>query len=558
MERIPLLEWLPSYDRTWLRTDVLAGVTVWGVVIPSALAYASIVGVDPIIGVYTVPLALAAYVVFGGARLLVVAPDSAISVMSAAAVGAVIVGDEYLDLTIVLALLSGAIYITFHILRMGWIADLIPDPVLKGFIAGLVWVTILHQIPDLIGIAKPKAEGFFGAFVEVIRALPDADPLTAAIGIGSLTFIIVLKKWVPAVPELVAALAAFIALVAVLDLDGRGLEIVGEVAGGFSGLGIPTGMTIGQVWALVPAAIAIVVLGFTESLGAAKAASEKTQERIDPNQELLAIGLSNVGAGLSSGFVVTGSLSKTAAAEAAGARTQIANLIAAVMGLLTVLFLLPLFKNLALATLAAVVIYVMSHLWDSGYFQTLWRLSRVESAIALVAFFGVLVLGVMPGVVAAVVLSLIAIVMRIGRPESAVLGRTAGGGFDDVMLRDDALEIPGMVIWRQAGPLLFLNARRLTLDLRDAITSAEEPGVVVLDASAITAIDTTGTHEFAAAGRAIKAAGLELWIAGAQERVWERTIVFLEASGEEALPRMETLDQAVSTWQRLSELPPDA
>ncbi len=549
MGRIPLMRWLSSYDRRWLRSDLFAGITVWSLLIPSALAYASIVGVDPIVGVYTVPLALVAYAVFGGSRLLVVGPDSAISVMSAAAVAAVVVGDEYLDLTIALALLSGGIYVAFHFLKMGWIADLIPDPVLKGFIAGLVWVTVLHQVPALIGIAKPAANSFFVELVEVVRSLPSLDPTTAAVGIGSLLLVIAVKKWAPALPELIVILALSIIVVTVLDLGGRGLDIVGDVTGGLSRLGVPTGATPGQLWELLPGAIAIVVLGFTESLGAAKAASTGTRERLDPDQELLAIGLSNLGSGLSGGFVVTGALSKTAAASAAGARSQVANLVAAALGILTILLLLPLFENLALATLAAVVIYVMGHLWNTRYFQVLWRVSRVEFVIAFAAFAGVLTLGVMPGVVAAVVLSLVAIVVRVGWPESAVLGRTSAGGFEDVRLRDDAVQEPGLVIWRQAGPLLFLNARRLTLDLREAVSAAEDVRVVVLDASSITSVDTTGVGEFAAARRDLEDAGIELWVAGAHDRVWRRTLSFLEAAGEPIPSTTDTLDQAVAAWR---------
>jgi len=554
MERVPLLQWLPSYDRSWWRNDLFAGIAVWSLLIPSALAYASIVGVDPIVGVYAVPLALVAYAVFGGSRLLVVGPDSAISVMSAAAVAAVVVGNEYLDLTIVLAFLSAAIYLAFHFLKMGWIADLIPDPVLKGFVAGLVWVTVLHQLPELLGIAKPASAGFFPELVAVVKDLPNAHPLTAAIGVGSLLLIVAIKKWAPALPELLVALVLSIVLVTVLGLGGQGLDIVGEVSGGFARLGLPTGVTASQIWALIPAALAIVVLGFTESLGAVKAASTRTRERIDPDQELLAIGMANLGSGLSGGFVVTGALSKTAALVAAGARSQIANLVAAALGLLTVLLLLPLFENLALATLAAVVIYVMGHLWNTRYFKVLWQVSRIEAVIAFVAFAGVLVLGVMPGVVAAVVLSLVAIVVRMGRPESAVLGRTSTGGFEDVTLREDTEQEAGLLIWRQAGPLLFLNARRLVLDLREAIAAADTPPrVVLLDASSITAVDTTGVQEFAAARRELEAAGIELWVAGAQERVWQRVLSFLEAAGEPVPATMETIDQAIAAWRARRE-----
>ena len=187
MRWLPITDWLPLYQRDWLREDLVGGATVWAVLIPSALAYAGIVGVDPIVGLYTVPLTLIAYALLGGSRLLVVGPDAAVSVLSAATVASVVVGGtDYLGLTVALALMVGAIYTLFFLLRMGWVADLIPDPVLKGLIEGLVWVTILKQIPKLLGL-ELAAEGgeFFATLAQVVRALPHSHLATVGVGLSS-------------------------------------------------------------------------------------------------------------------------------------------------------------------------------------------------------------------------------------------------------------------------------------------------------------------------------------------------------------------------------------
>ena len=543
---LPIFDWLGSYDRAWLQTDLVAGATVWAVLIPSALAYAGIVGVDPVVGLYTVPLALVGYALFGGSRLLVVGPDAALSVLSAATVAAVLIGGEFLELTIALALVIGAIYLIMSALHMGWIADLIPDPVLKGFIEGLVWVTILDQLPKVIGVGLEHGDaGFFRKLVDLVEVLPDLQVETTILGLVCIVALFAIKRFAHRLPGPLIVLVLAIAAVAAFGLDDNGVAVVGETSGGFADFGLPTGLEARQWWGLVPGALAMVVLGFTQSVGAAKRAAEATGERTDPDQELRALGVANLGAGLSGGFVVGGALSKTAVAISAGGRTQVGNLFAAALGVLTILFLLPLFESLAFAALGAIVIVAMYGLSDFGYFRSLWRVRKLEFAIAVAAMLGVLTVGVLAGVMVGVLLSLVAIVEHVGKPPTAVLGRTPGGDFVDVNTDPRAEQIPGMLIWRQDAPLIFLNVRRLVSELETLTADRDDLELVVVDCSAMSDIDSTATLAFARLSRAFEGRQIDFWATHIRDRIWDRALAALDPNRERHVQRFATNADAV-------------
>ncbi|MFQ5527759.1 MAG: SulP family inorganic anion transporter [Thermoanaerobaculia bacterium] len=550
MRWLLIAEWLPQYQRAWLRGDLIAGATVWAVLIPSALAYARIVGVDPIVGLYTVPLALLAYALFGGSRLLVVGPDAAVSVLSAATVASVVAGDDYFGLTVALALMVGVIYVLFFLLRMGWIADLIPDPVLKGLIEGVVWVTILKQVPTLLGLELQEPGGrFFTTLAQVVRALPQFHPMTVVVGVSSVVALLLVRRLAPRMPGPLVVLAGSIIVVGSFGLDDAGVAVLGRTSGS-SRLGLPTGLDTGQIAGMIPGALAIVVLGFTASIGAMKRAAEQTGERTDPDRELLAIGLSNLGAGVSGGYAVCGTLSKTAVAIESGGKTQVGNLVAGVLGVLTILFLLPLFADLASSTLAAIVVVVMLGLSDLGYFRRLWRVRRLELAVGAVAFAAVLVFGVLPGVMIGVVLALFVIGEHIHRPRTAVVGRLPSGAFVDIQDHEDAEEIPGMLIWRQYAPLVFLNARNLSNKLRALALGRDNIRVVVLDATASAGVDSTATTAFIAARNDLLAAGVALWLVNVQEDTWQRIVATLDAAGAPIPLRFDSLDEAVARFEQ--------
>ncbi len=548
--RPSITRWLPTYQRSWLKSDAISGATVAAVLIPSALSYAAIVGVEPIVGLYTVPLALVAYAIFGGSRLLAVGPDAAVSVLAASTIASVAVGDDdYLDVMLTLSLLVGAIFLLLRLLRMGWIADLVPDPVLKGFIQGLVWVTILGQVPALLGVTPEEDfPDFWRDFAELIGVLGDFQTETAILGVGCLVVLVVLKRFAPKVPGSLIVLAGSMVAVSAASLSDKGVGVVGEPDGGFFNFGLPSGLMGSQWLDLLPGAIAIVVLGFTESMGAAKSA-QHTGELIDPNEELLALGASNFGSGLSGGYPVTGTLSKTSVAISSGGKTQIGNLVAALIGVLSVIVLRPLFEELASTVLSALIIFAMTGMLDVKYFQRLWTISRIEFLLALLAFLGVLTFGVLPGVAIGVLFALLILVEHIGRPVGMIAGRTPRGEWRDVAVVPDAETIDGLMIYRLETPIVFLNARRTTDQLRQLAT--DHIRVIAIDASAISSIDSTGFSALHSVRDELASKGTEIWVINPSIR--KRALVDEQADTlDVTLPRrFETYDDMLKAYRQL-------
>src|SRR5499433_2507583 len=375
---LPILLWLPAYRRAWLLPDVLGGLALWAVMVPEGMAYAGIVGVPPIMGLYTIVPPLIAYALLGTSRVLVVGPDTATGVISALSVGAIAAQGtaEFNTLTSTLAIMIGAFFLLFGALRMGWVAAFIPTPVMRGFIEGLVCVTIIGQVPHLLGI-EGASGNFFAKLWSVVEHLPDVLLAPVLTGLLSLFAMLLLRHLAPRVPAaLVVAVLATI-LVGLLGGEAAGVSVVGELPSGLPHLALPK-LDFAVLQEPAPGALAIVLVGYAEALGAAKAAAIQGGGDIDPNQELIAHGPANILSGLFGGFLVVGSLSKTSVAMAAGAHTQLANLVAAVFCFLTLIFLTPLFRGMPHPALAAIVIAAMLHLSKPGYLRDLLARDRRE------------------------------------------------------------------------------------------------------------------------------------------------------------------------------------
>ncbi len=446
---LPILEWLPHYQKSWLKADIIAGLTIWAVMVPEAMAYAGIAGVPPLMGLYTVPIPLFLYAVLGTSRTMVIGPDSATALISSVTIGGLVASgsDDYVTLTAALALIVGIFFLGFGLLRMGWVANFIPVPVMKAFIQGLVWVTIMGQVPKIFGI-KGGSGNFWQKLADILHQLPQANITATLIGLSSLILLLLLKKRLPKIPGALTVVILGTLAVTILGLTDTNLELVGEIPTGLPSLKIPV-VSLTQLQSLVPGALAIVLLGYSESLGAAKAAAEKTGGDIDPNQELISHGPANLGSALSSGFIVVGSLSKTSVAMEAGAKTQVSSLVNGGLVVLTLLFLMPLFRNLPHATLGAIVIEAMLGLGNVSYLKNLRRLSPVEFSVAMVAFFGVLFLGVLQGISLGVILSLLLLIQRASHPGTAVLGQIPGEQmYRDILRHPEAKTIPGLLIFR--------------------------------------------------------------------------------------------------------------
>src|SRR6266852_4164736 len=458
---LPVLSWLPGYRRHWLLPDSLAGLAVWAVMVPEGMAYAGIVGVPPIMGLYTIIPPLIAYALLGTSRMLVVGPDTATGLISALTVGAIAVQGtaEFYTLTSALAILIGAFFLLFGALRMGWVAAFIPTPVMRGFIEGLVCVTIIGQVPHLLGIDGTSGN-FFTKLWFVLQHLPDtsfAPVLTSSL---SLIAMLLLRHLAPRLPAaLIVAVAATI-LVGLFDRGAAGVSVVGDLPSGLPHLALPK-LDLAVLQELAPGALAIVLVGYAEALGGANAAAMQAGGDIDPNQELIAHGPANILSGLFGGFLVVGSLSKTSVAMAAGARTQLANLVAAIFCFLTLVLLTPLFRGMPHPALAAIVIAAMLHLSNLGYLRDLRARSRSEFAIAAIVIAGELTLGVLHGIALGVALSLLMLIYRTSHPQGAVLGQLPGEeAYRDVRLHPEARTFSGLLIWRPGGDLFFASIGR--------------------------------------------------------------------------------------------------
>jgi high affinity sulfate transporter 1 len=490
---LPVFGWLPAYQRDWLLPDVLAGLAVWAVMVPEGMAYAGIVGVPPIMGLYSLAPPLIAYALLGTSRLLVVGPDTATGLISALTVGAVTVQGtaDFNTLTSTLAVLIGALFLLFGALRMGWVAAFIPTPVMRGFIEGLVCVTIIGQVSHLLGI-NGTSGNFFTKLWFLLRQLPDAAPAPVLTGLLSLTAMLLLRHRSPRAPA--ALIVAVIATILVGLSHGAvaGISIVGDLPSGLPHF-TPPSLDPAKLRDLVPGALAIVLVGYAEALGGAKAAATGGGGDIDPNQELVAHGPANILSGLFGGFLVVGSLSKTSVAMVAGARTQLANLVAALLCFLTLVLLTPLFRGMPHPALAAIVIAAMLHLSKPGYLRDLLARDRREFAVAAIVFAGELTLGVLEGIALGVALSLLVLIYRTSHPQGAVLGQLPGTeAYRDVQRHPEARTFPGLLIWRAGGDLFFASVGHVGVGLRAALVASRPPVKhVLMDADSVNFIDTS-------------------------------------------------------------------
>jgi sulfate permease, SulP family len=498
---------LRGYQRSWLRGDLLSGLTVWAVLVPEALAYASIAGVSPVVGLYAAPGALILYAALGSSRQLVVGPMAATAALSAATVAALVpVGnDRFAALTAGLAITTGLAALIAGLLRLGFLANFISEPVLKGFIVGLALTIIIGQVPKLLGISKGNGD-FFQQLWHVIAHLGDIQGLTLLVGALSLALLIVLRRLAPAIPASLVVVLLGIVAVNVFGLNHHGVEIVGPIKSGLPSFGIPK-IHASDVGALAAGGIGVMLVGFAEGLGAAKTYAAREHEQIDANRELLGLGGANLASALSSGMIVNGSLSKTAVNASAGARSQVAGLIVAALTVITLLLLTGLFKDLPEATLSAIVIAAVIELVDVPALVSLYRVysrrlgrefgfvARPDFIAAIAALLGVTVFDTLPGLFIGITISLLLLIYRASRPYIATLGNTPGpdGHYRDVDRHPDAHVPDLVVVLRVESGLYFANADSVRARILKA-AGAEGIRAVVLDAETIPFIDVTAAR----------------------------------------------------------------
>ncbi|MCH7576655.1 MAG: sulfate permease [Chloroflexi bacterium] len=515
---VPIFEWLPKYQRGWLRPDAIAALVVWAVLVPQAIAYATLAGASPEAGLYAAAAGLLFYAVLGTGRQVTVGPGSTISVMVAVTVAplASSTGD-YVTLTAALAILIGVILVGAGLARLALIADFFAKPILVGFVAGLALLIAVGQGPKLFGV-EGGGDNFFEELWNLVMDLSDTNPETLAIGAGCIVMLFGLSRLVPSAPAALITVVAAIAAVAILDLDDEGVAVVGDIPTGLPTPNLP-GVGLRNLWRLLPGAAGIAIVAFAESNATARSLADKHKYEVDPNQELIALGGANVGAGLFQGFPVDASLSRSATADAAGMKTQVSSLVALALVLITIVALSSLFRNLAVAALAAIIIVSVVGLVNVGELRRLYRLDKPDFALAIISLTGVLLLGILPGLAVAVVAGLAALVYRGYRPHTAVLGGVTGEededfGFRDVERHSQAETFPGLIIFRFDTELFFANANYFRDQIREVVKGAQPPArAILVDAGAISHIDTTGTDMLAELVSELSESNIELLLA---------------------------------------------
>jgi len=545
----PMFNWLPSYQKEWLRFDLIAGLTASSVVIPQAMAYAAIAGLPLVVGLYTSLVPLLVYAVMGTSRPLSVTSTSTIAILSAGAIGQVASGGEthsLLAASATLALLAGAFLLLAGLFRLGVVADLISAPVLTGFKAGVGLIIVLDQLPKLLGIHITKA-GFFRDIVSIGAHLPETSQPTLLLALAMLTLMICLNKFAPKVPAPLVAVAIGIAASAFSGLDRVGIALVGNVEAGLPSFALPDISLVGHLWS---AALGIALMSFVESAAAGRAFVHKGESIPNADRELVATGMANLAGSLFHIMPAGGGTSQTAVNDGAGARSQLAGVVTAAVVVATLLFLAPLFGMMPYPTLAAVVVMASVGLIRPAEFLNIRRIRFMEYRWAIVAVFGVLLLGTLKGVLVAVVMSLVALMIHGNRYPLLVLGRKPGTNIFRPRSPEHPEDetFPGLLLLRPEGAIYFANVARLAHMMRE-LRHEFAPRVLVMDLSAVALLEYTALLTLMDGDEKMHDLGTALWLVGLNPEVLD--VVQRSGLGERlGRERMFfTLEKAVERYQ---------
>lgn len=548
MGRLAPFGWILSYHRAWLRWDLLAGVTAAAVVIPQAMAYASIATVPLEAGIACALLPAVAYAALGSSRALSVSTTSSIAILTAAVIADH--GDQAgLATATAIAVIAGVMLLAAGLLRLGFLADFVSVPVLTGFKAGMGLLIIAGQLGKVLGI-EVTGEAFFSQLGSAIGNLGQTDLTTVALAAATVAVVTATVHWTPSLPGPLIGLALGIAVVAAAGLADHGVALVDPIPEGLPQLDLPS---LSNGGALLPGAAGIALIVLVESSAAARAFRTRADPPLDLDRELVALGAANLAGAVSSAMPAGGGLSQSAVNDRAGARSQGAGLVVAVVAALTLLVLAPLFDDLAEATLGALVLIAAASLIDVAGLARIYRLRRRDFGLALAALLGVLLFGSLQGVLIGVALSVLTLFYEANRPPILVLGRRPGTTeFRDLVSHPDGETWPGLFIIRPLGALYFANARRVfdrELELVDAL--AVKPAVVIAECSAIPAADVTAVDQAESLHDALASRGIELWFSGPEGpllAMLERSPRWATITADGRL--FESLEDAVASFER--------
>jgi len=519
--RLPVLDWIADYRKEWVRFDVVAGLTTAAVVIPKAMAYATIAGLPVQIGLYTALVPMVIYADLGSSRVLSVSTTTTIAILTAAEMGRVAPdGDPamLIKATATLTLLVGGILLVASVFRLGFVANFISDPVLIGFKAGIGLVIVLDQLPKLLGIHFAK-DSFLHNLGAIIREIPHTSVPTLAVGAATILLLVGLEHLLPRLPAPLIAIAAGIAATSLFGLQSHGVEVVGEVPRGLPSFVSPDVSLVSLLW---PGALGIALMSFTETIAAARAFAASGDPPLVPNRELWATGLANAGAAFWGSMPGGGGTSQTAMNRLSGARTQLAELVTAGATLLTMLLLAGPMGLMPQATLAGVVIVYSVGLIQLDGFRAILRVRRTEFIWALVALAGVLLLGTLKGILVAIIVSIVALAQQVASPPVYVLGRKPGTNVfrrrSDEHPEDEAFS--GLLLLRVEGRVFFLNARRIGEKI-ESLLEEMKPTVVAFDLSGVFDLEYTALKALIEAERRLSEDGVSVWLIGLAPAVLE-------------------------------------
>lgn len=535
---LPVLAWLPGYQRSWLRSDIIAALTVTALLVPEGMAYAELAGMPPETVFYAAPAALLLYAIFGTSRQLVVGVASVQAVMSFSIVSVLAPSGtlEFIALSAALAIAAGAVSVLAGFLRLGRIAQFFSSSVLTGFVSGLAVVIAVKQLPKLFGI-EPATGNVWERLYDLFVNLPETHVLTLVVGVSTIVIMVLLEHYLHRLPAALVAMVYGIVISAVFGLEALGVHVVGDIPAGLAPPRLPS-ITADQWLSLIPGALALALVVFAEAIGPVRSFATKYRYGISPDQELIGLGMANAGAGLFQGFPIGSSLSKSAANDAAGAKSQMSGIISAGLTILIALFLTPLFRSLPEATLAAIVLVAISGMFKYREVLRLYRLRRVDFALAIVTFLGVLTFDeALWALLLAVLLSLLALVARASQGRMSELGLIRGKlTFEEIRADSTAGPIDGLLIFAPEESLFFANVDTMRVQISNRLAAADgQIESVLLDLELTNELDVPSADMLKELNSDLDAAGVTLMLARVRPAVrdlLDRSGV-TEAIGEE-------------------------
>lgn len=525
----PGLSLLRRYDPAWLRHDLTAGISVAAVAIPVAIAYSQLAGLPPVYGLYASILPLVAYAVFGTSHQLIMAPDAATCAIVAAVVTPLAGGDvsRYVALSAALAMIAGVFCIAAGLLRLGFLTNFLARPILAGYLNGIAISIITSQIGKLFGFSLQPA-GFFRTIAKFASRAGETHWPTLAVGVSVFAILTVVKRKTPRVPAPLIGVLAGMAATHALGLGDRGVALLGSIPAGLPKPLVPH-IGLSDLEPLALGAVGLALISFNSAMVTARGFAVKNRYEIDANQEFIALGAADIGAGLLQGFAVSGADSRTAVNDAAGGKSQLTGLVAAALIIAVLLFVTSPLASLPIAALSAVLVSSALGLFDLKGPLRLRQLSPKEFRLSVITLLGVITVGVLPGVMVAVGVAILQLVARASRPNDAVLGRLPGGeGYRDIAAYPQAETFPGLVIFRFDSALVFFNSDRFKARIRAVVEDARpDVRLLVLDAGTMPGLDSTGAAVLGEVNSELADGGVALWVAGTRGQLRE----MLERSG---------------------------